>query len=847
MAYINKREYQKIIDYAPKGVSKSDITKSLIAKGHTIQGVNDQEVKSFGGQLVKDIASPFIKGGQALATSLPVIGATLSGLPAALGVGDKDKARERIMSATEKAETGQKKQIKTIFGTYNPITNVKEAAGTAIEGASSFIGGGGLAKVGKAGIRGLLKQAVVQGTKRGAVTGSTFAVGRALGEDKGTSDTIQSGIIGGAGGAVSGGLLSGAITGGSLATRAIKKKISQRLQPVSEQVKQKVTYYIGKAIKPRIAGLSTNQIKNVQRKQIEGFQVIKNNLKDVILPDDYGGTTSRAPKNIQELVKAVDDVKVKLFSRYDKLAREAGDKGASFNPIKTIGELTKLTKDKGYSPSLRKYASEVLDEIAELKGESPVVIQSRIKELNESLAGYFAGRVEKGKARIDASVAKLLNEELDDIVFNFTAGDYKGLRSQFSALKSIEKDATRAAQRMLNRNNKSLMDFTDIFTGGDLMSGVLTLNPAQVARGVFSRGIKEWYKTINNPDRYIIKIFNELGETVEPQRLINRGLPLPSGKVSGAIPLSTPLKPKPLPKGKGEILKSTQKLDSLNPTGSVFAKYSPKQRATAELADNITTLDKTMGKSADEMITVYRGSSKGGEIVPGDFITTNKQLAKDYAGTGKVLEKKVKLSDVLDDIAEPLGEEYIYRPKTNLKSTPLVSKTDDLVKEAKKYKSADEFKRAYQAEHLMDLSDPDKHRFGRLLEDGVDEDTGKYMDAKYTADIYGSRGNNQYKYEREANLPDVKSPDELVTIYRGTVKEQKEMLPGDFVSFSREYALGHNNGEKLLVKRVPAKDVVFQGNDFMEWIYSPEKLRGGNKYIGGLTEIWNKANKKLKK
>lgn len=559
MAYINKREFQKLVDYAPKGVNKSDITKSLIAKGHKIQGVNDQEVKSFGGQLIKDIASPFVRGGQALKTGLPVLGATLAGVPAALGLGDKDKARERIMSAAEKAQAGQKKQIKTKLGTFNPITNQKEAIGVGLEGASAFIGGGGLASLGKAGVRGLLKQAVIKGAKSGAVAGSTFGVGRALSEDEGTSSAVQAGLIGGIGGTLGGGLLGGAMTGGSLAIKVIRNKITQKLQPVSEQVKQRVTDYIGKAIKPRTAGLSTNQIKNIQRKQVEGFQVLKNNLKDVRLPDEFGGLTSRAPKTVQELVKAVDDVKVKLFSRYDKLAREAGDKGASFNPIKTIGEITKFTKDKSYSPSLRKYASEVLDEVAELKGESPSVIQSRIKELNESLAGYFAGRVEKGKARIDASVAKLLNEELDDVIFNFTGGNYKGLRSQFSALKSIEKDATRSAQRMLNRNNKSLMDFTDIFTGGDLISGVLTLNPSQVARGVFSRGIKEWYKALNNPDRYIRKIFNELGETVEPQRLINRGLPLPSGKASGAIPLSTPLKPKPLPKGKGEILKTTPK------------------------------------------------------------------------------------------------------------------------------------------------------------------------------------------------------------------------------------------------------------------------------------------------
>ena len=643
MKYINKREYQKIVDYAPNGVSKSDITKSLVAKGYKIQGVNDQESLGFGKQLIKDIASPFVRGGQVLKTGLPVAGAVLAGVPSALGIGDKDKARERIMSAAEKAQASQKEQIKTRIGTYNPVTNPKEAIGVGLEGASAFVGGGGLASLGKAGIRGLLKQAVIGGAKSGAVAGSTFGVGRALSEDESTTSAVQGGLIGGIGGALGGGLLGGTMTGGSLAIKAIKNKITQKLQPVSEQVKQRVTDYIGKAIKPRTSGLSTNQLKNIQRKQVEGFQVLKNNLKDVRLPDEFGGLTSRAPRTVQELVKAVDDVKVKLFSRYDKLAREAGDKGASFNPIKTIGEMTKFTKDKSYSPSLRKYANEILEEVSELKGESPLVIQSRIKELNESLAGYFAGRVEKGRARIDASVAKLLNEELDDVIFNFTAGDYKALRSQFSALKSIEKDATRTAQRMLNRQKKGLGDLTDIFTGGDLISGILTANPSSVSRGLIGKGIQLAYKALNDPDRYIRKIFNELGETAQPQRLINRDLPSPSGKLS-------PTDAIPLPKGKGEILKSTP----LKSKADNLIQEAKKYKSADEFvkAQEISPIQKKKLLGSGEPIIVHRGISSSGK----NFYKGDKELPFTYYSLDKT--KASKYGNVSDYIFDSSGKTF---------------------------------------------------------------------------------------------------------------------------------------------------------------------------------------------
>jgi len=113
--------------------------------------------------------------------------------------------------------------------------------------------------------------------------------------------------------------------------------------------------------------------------------------------------------------------------------------------------------------------------------------------------------------------------------------------------------------------------------------------------------------------------------------------------------------------------KVVRKIDSLNPTGSLHVNYTPQERMTLKLGENMTTLDKTSGKSPNEIITIYRGAPKiQKEIVPGDFITTNYKLAKSYTGEENVLSKEVKMSDILDDKTEPLGEEYIYRPITQV-------------------------------------------------------------------------------------------------------------------------------------------------------------------------------------
>lgn len=122
--------------------------------------------------------------------------------------------------------------------------------------------------------------------------------------------------------------------------------------------------------------------------------------------------------------------------------------------------------------------------------------------------------------------------------------------------------------------------------------------------------------------------------------------------------------------GKGE--KKKEKITSLNPTGGIFVDHKPEDIMEMDLGENITTLAETAGYDPDEQITVYRGiSTGGGKIGPGDFVTTNKQLAKDYAGTGTVVSETVRAGDILDDRDEPLGDEYIYYPKEKTNRAPI--------------------------------------------------------------------------------------------------------------------------------------------------------------------------------
>jgi ADP-ribose pyrophosphatase YjhB (NUDIX family) len=113
-----------------------------------------------------------------------------------------------------------------------------------------------------------------------------------------------------------------------------------------------------------------------------------------------------------------------------------------------------------------------------------------------------------------------------------------------------------------------------------------------------------------------------------------------------------------------DLLENGGVIDTLNPTSTIFTNYTPDERDTLTLGENIVFYYQTANIKSDEKVVVYRGvPNEVNEIRSGDFVTTNYQLAKDYAGTGKVIQKEVRADEILDDETEPLGEEYILRLK----------------------------------------------------------------------------------------------------------------------------------------------------------------------------------------
>lgn len=428
-----------------------------------------------------------------------------------LGEATVDLMRGDVSGAGEALE---KRRSVPGLGEVAPFVTGKEDTGeflakTAAGGldiASTLVGGGGAATVAKTGAKGLAKEALKVGAREGVLTGAAQGLSSSLEE----GDSAAEMALDTAGGAAAGlafGAAAGSIPGiAKSAVRGARKTFA----PIETETKMAIREGIDKGIKPYFSNKVTPQAREkFYEKATEAFQII-HKIKPRITDTATEITEKRSPRTRAEMLEALDRSKKVIFKQYNKIAQEAGEKGVVFDASGVLSDMRSIANNKEYSPNIRQYVKSAIKDIKELDGETPVVVQSRIRELNEMASGFFTGRTDKVKSRVDASIAAKMRKALDETISKSTDQKYQALKNSYGSLLAVEKDLVRQVALEARKNNKSLIDYTDIFTGSDILSGLVTANPAMLVSGLAGRTAKEYIKFINNPNRFIKKAFEAL-------------------------------------------------------------------------------------------------------------------------------------------------------------------------------------------------------------------------------------------------------------------------------------------------------------------------------------------------
>ena len=298
------------------------------------------------------------------------------------------------------------------------------------------------------------------------------------------------------------------------AGEAVVQKVDTMFVPSEAKLQSKVDTLFTKAVRPTMQGKQNiGQMEKAREQAVEAVRTINRNSPNLKYTDDLGQEiTGRTPESLREFSQSIQQTKQDIYKQYNDLAKQAGDNGVTVNPNKFADEFDSFINDKAVqvaAPETIQYAKSMRERFGEIGDLAPEDIENVIKLYNQDLSTFYKNpTADQGrKIAVDAMIVNNLRKQLDEAISNSTGAEYQALKKQYGALRSIEKDVLNATIRDARKNVAGLIDFTDIFSGGQLAAGVISMNPAAIGGAAAQRGIKTYFKYLNDPNVQVKKMF----------------------------------------------------------------------------------------------------------------------------------------------------------------------------------------------------------------------------------------------------------------------------------------------------------------------------------------------------
>lgn len=334
---------------------------------------------------------------------------------------------------------------------------------------------------------------------------------------------------------------SPALIGGRLAL----KKPGISVAKIDKATSMAIKKGINKSVRPSVTKKSTSrQVKKYFKQARVAVEEIIKNKNNLRLVDETGKRIKGLPKSLDQFSQAIEQTRRTIFDEYDSLVKQsdkARQKRKLEYPVKEGEKIAYDVKGKGVaiekpikinldlsakklnpvlnnkvlqdlSPETIQYAQLRIEKMKGRKNYTAVETQEAIQLLNQTLEQFYKDPSPemKGRAFIDSLIANDLRRQLDYAINKTTGKKYGALKSKYGALKTIESDVTKRAIVDARKNTKGLIDFSDIFTGHQIVKGMLLKEPATIAAGGFAKGVSSYYRMLNNPNKIVKNMFSEV-------------------------------------------------------------------------------------------------------------------------------------------------------------------------------------------------------------------------------------------------------------------------------------------------------------------------------------------------
>lgn len=268
-------------------------------------------------------------------------------------------------------------------------------------------------------------------------------------------------------------------------------------------------------------------VGKIKEQRLDGLNTIQESIPEFKFTDLGTGEQiiGQAPKNRWEFVQAFKQTKEAIWKEINKMSGGATEAGAKIDIAKVIkesqdaiknkyGESIKVFNPKKGVPTIEVQMNNILKN-ANIKSEmTPTEAQQALAYLNNQVKGLR----DNGQA-VDYTIKDFLDTvryKLSDATDEAIQGaidqsGYKDLRYKYANLKSMEKEAIKAADSFMReqagREAGVLHPIINIVSLEDMMAGFIMNNPQQIARGAGFKAVGKLYDFMKSPDRKIPEMF----------------------------------------------------------------------------------------------------------------------------------------------------------------------------------------------------------------------------------------------------------------------------------------------------------------------------------------------------
>ena len=420
-----------------------------------------------------------------------------------------------------------------------------------------------------------------------------------------------------------------------------------------EQINTSILKSYEKGVKPNLPGKTTpKKLADYRENVIEGGKTIYANKDNLSFVDDTGDVIKgQKPETLQQFTDAIEQTKKSVFAKYDALAKEAGQAGLTIDLKPIASELDSVINNKAIklsSPETAKYAESVKSRYLSEGSLDATTAQEVIQNYNKSLESFYRNPTydSASKASIDAMVANRVRVALDEGISGLTGEQYQALKNQYGALKAMEKDVLKATLRDARKNVKGLVDFSDILSGGQVVSGILSLNPSLVASGATQKAIAQYIKYLNNPNRSIKQMFDLIEKDAQRIRPSSSQTPQPINPNTN-VPINT-ITPKVSSAPKKSIVQRIK--DTPNKQGGFARNPFVQDTKTGKMkgsqkAEPQQSVKDVLLKQRDEVAPRFM------DLKPNDFLNEKGRINLDAYGEWEEIATKIdKRTDTAEDI-----------------------------------------------------------------------------------------------------------------------------------------------------------------------------------------------------